>query len=131
LWYSTLGGTQAGKGLTVSMAEHVRTVYDSLDSIIVAAAGWAAQPTPTGAPVDGPAVNTEGIIQFIATKIVPILLAVIGVIFISRAGKGEMSRVLTSSGIVILGLAFIVGGLAMFAFSRAVVDLIFPAPSGP
>ena len=36
--------------------------------------------------------------------LVPILLAVLGVIFISRAGKGEMSKVLTSSAIAIVGL---------------------------
>ena len=54
-------------------------------------------------------INTTGVVSFIATKIAPILLAVLGVIFISRAGKGEMSKVITSSAIAIVGLAFIAG----------------------
>ena len=67
-------------------------------------------------------------VRFIATKITPILLAVLGVIFISRAGKGEMSRVLTSSAIAILGLAFIAGATALFIFGANLVELILPTP---
>ena len=72
-----------------------------------------------------PVINTDGVVQFIATKIAPILLAALGVIFISRAGKGEMSRVLTSSAIAIMGLAFIAGATALFLFGKNLVDLIF------
>src|SRR5512139_1937888 len=75
----------------------------------------AAEPAPSP-PVEGPAINTDGVVSFIATKIAPILLAVLGVIFISRAGKGEMSKVLTSSAIAIVGLAFIAGAGALFFF---------------
>ncbi len=70
-------------------------------------------------------INTDGIVNFIATKVTPILLAVLGVIFISRAGKGEMSKVLTSSAIAIVGLAFIVGAGALFFFGEGLVSLIF------
>jgi hypothetical protein len=70
-------------------------------------------------------INTTGIVNFIATKVTPILLAILGVIFISRAGKGEMSKVLTSSAIAIVGLAFIVGAGALFFLGEGLVNLIF------
>jgi hypothetical protein len=82
----------------------------------------AAEPTTEPSPVP---INTDGIVQFIATKVAPILLAVLGVIFISRAGKGEMSKVLTSSAIAIVGLAFIAGAGALFFFGEGLIKLIF------
>jgi hypothetical protein len=81
----------------------------------------AAEPTPSPKST----INTDGVVEFIATKIAPILLAVLGVIFISRAGKGEMSRVLTSSAIAIVGLAFIAGAGALFLFGESLINLIF------
>ena len=83
----------------------------------------AIEPAPE--PPEGANINTDGIVQFIATKIAPILLAVLGVIFISRAGKGEMSKVLTSSAIAIVGLAFIAGAGALFFFGEGLINLIF------
>ena len=80
---------------------------------------------PSLAPDSPVPINTDGIVQFIATKVTPILLAVLGVIFISRAGKGEMSKVLTSSAIAIVGLAFIAGAGALFFFGEGLIKLIF------
>jgi len=93
----------------------VHAVRDAAPSL------FAAQPTPP--PKSG--INTDGVVSFIATKIAPILLAVLGVIFISRAGKGEMSRVLTSSAIAIVGLAFIAGAATLFFVGESLIDLIF------
>ncbi|GEM_PF-2510446 len=90
-----------------------------------AAAGALLAVEPSPEP-DAPEINTSGVISFIATKITPILLAALGVIFISRAGKGEMSKVLTSSAIAILGLAFIAGATVLFFFGKGLVDLVFP-----
>lgn len=95
---------------------------------VIAHGSWAhgllaAEPTPE--PPSGANINTDGIVQFIATKIAPILLAVLGVIFISRAGKGEMSKVLTSSAIAVVGLAFIAGAGALFFFGEGLINLIF------
>jgi hypothetical protein len=84
--------------------------------------GVFAEPTPEPPSAN---INTDGIVQFIATKIAPILLAVLGVIFISRAGKGEMSKVLTSSAIAVVGLAFIAGAGALFFFGEGLIKLIF------
>lgn len=88
-----------------------------------AVVGGVLTVAPTPAP--GPTINTDGVVGFIATKIAPILLAVLGVIFISRAGKGEMSKVLTSSAIAIVGLAFIAGAGALFFFGEGLIKLIF------
>lgn len=70
-------------------------------------------------------INTDGVVTFFATKIAPILLAVLGVIFIGRASKGEVSRVLTSSAIAIIGLAFIAGAATLFFVGSSLVDLVF------
>jgi hypothetical protein len=78
----------------------------------------AAQPAPKG-------INTEGVVTFFASKIAPILLAVLGVIFIGRASKGEISKVLTSSAIAIVGLAFIAGAATLFFIGEYLIDLIF------
>jgi hypothetical protein len=78
----------------------------------------AAEPAPKS-------INTEGIVTFFASKIAPILLAVLGVIFIGRAGKGEISKVLTSSAIAIVGLAFIAGAATLFFVGDFLIGLIF------
>jgi hypothetical protein len=78
------------------------------------------------APAPGPSeVDTDGILSFFASKIAPILLAVLGVIFIGRASKGEVSRVLTSSAIAIIGLAFIAGAATLFFVGESLIDLVF------
>lgn len=76
-------------------------------------------------PADDPVIQTTNIVTFIAKYVAPILLAALGVIFISRAGKGEVSRVMTSSAIAIVGLAFIAGAGVLFAFASKIVDLVF------
>ena len=77
-----------------------------------------AAPEPTG-------INTEGVVTFFASKIAPILLAVLGVIFIGRASRGEISKVLTSSAIAIVGLAFIAGAATLFFVGEYLIGLIF------
>ncbi|MER7168638.1 hypothetical protein [Micromonospora sp. NPDC000207] len=78
----------------------------------------AAEPAPKG-------INTEGVVSFFASKIAPILLAVLGVIFIGRASRGEISKVLTSSAIAIVGLAFIAGAATLFFVGDYIINLIF------
>ncbi|MEV4514984.1 hypothetical protein AB0K00_39240 [Dactylosporangium sp. NPDC049525] len=82
----------------------------------------ALAPSPEPAPKT---INTDGILNFFTTKIVPILLAALGVIFIGRASKGEVSRVLTSSAIAIIGLAFVAGAASLFFFGDSLVKLLF------
>ncbi|MFI5932470.1 hypothetical protein [Actinoplanes sp. NPDC051494] len=78
----------------------------------------AAEEQPKG-------LNTSGVVSFFATNIAPILLAVLGVIFIGRASRGEISKVLTSSAIAIVGLAFIAGAASLFFLGDFIIDLIF------
>lgn len=98
--------------------------------IIATLAQLAGEPfahtaTVIAAAEDEPIINTTGVVGAITRYLVPILLAVLGVIFISRAGKGEMSKVLTSSAIAIVGLAFIAGAGVLFLFGERLVKLIF------
>jgi hypothetical protein len=79
-------------------------------------------PTPPAQPSE---INTNGLVSFFASKIAPILLAVLGIIFIGRASKGEVSKVLTSSAIAIIGLAFIAGALSLFFVGDYLINLAF------
>lgn len=74
---------------------------------------------------DPKGIDTQGIVSFFAGKVAPILLAVLGVIFIGRASKGEVSKVLTSSAIAIVGLAFIAGAATLFFVGDYLIQLIF------
>lgn len=70
-------------------------------------------------------LNTSGIVTFVVTKIVPILLAVVGVIILSRSGKGRWSEALTTGGIAVLGVIFIAGAGVLFAFGESFAKLAF------
>jgi hypothetical protein len=80
--------------------------------------GPLAAPPPKG-------INTENVVSFFASNVAPILLAVLGVIFIGRASRGEISKVLTSSAIAIVGLAFIAGAATLFFVGDYIINLIF------
>ena len=77
-----------------------------------------AAPAPKG-------IDTEGVVSFFASNIAPILLAVLGVIFIGRASRGEISKVLTSSAIAVIGLAFIAGAVSLFFVGDYLIGLAF------
>jgi hypothetical protein len=79
---------------------------------------FAATPSPKK-------VNTEGVVEFLLSRIAPIFLAVLGLIFIGRAGKGEVSKVVTSSAIAIVGLIFIGGALVLIFLGKYLVQLFF------
>lgn len=70
-------------------------------------------------------IDTSGILEFFTGRIAPILLAILGIIFIARANRGEVSKVLTSSAIAIVGLAFILGAVVLIAFGGTLVDIMF------
>lgn len=98
------------------LIESIRAVWSSV-----------AHDLPNLAPTPEPKgeINTEGVVTFFASKIAPILLAVLGVIFIGRASRGEISKVLTSSAIAIVGLAFIAGAATLFIVGDSLIRLIF------
>lgn len=99
----------------------IQAVHDALSHAVHFDAMHLAAPA-NDAPTD---INTQGIVTFFASKIAPILLAVLGVIFIGRAGKGEISRVLTSSAIAIIGLVFIAGAVSLFFVGDYLIGLAF------
>jgi hypothetical protein len=90
---------------------------------LAAQAATVLQQTTLAAEPQG--INTEGVVSFFASNIAPILLAVLGVIFIGRASRGEISKVLTSSAIAIVGLAFIAGAATLFFVGDYLINLIF------
>ncbi len=96
------------------------------------AAAWTSATQAAGALAALPlaaeeprGINTEGVVTFFASNIAPILLAVLGIIFIGRASRGEISKVLTSSAIAIVGLAFIAGAATLFFVGDYLISLIF------
>jgi len=100
-------------------------ILAELSQIVAAHAGHAIA-VIAGAAADEPkTVNTDKILTFLTSKIAPILLAVLGVIFIGRAGKGEVSKVLTSSAIAIIGLVFIAGAVSLIFLGDSLVQLAF------
>lgn len=100
------------------MIAELPPLADSLHAVAVQFLAASPTPKPT-------TVNTNGILSFILTKVAPILLAVLGLIFIGRANKGEVSRVLTSSAIAIVGLVFIGGAVTLLFLGGYLIDLIF------
>lgn len=85
----------------------------------------ALQFAPTPDPAPSGDLNTGKVVSFMASKIAPILLAILGVIFIGRASRGEISRVLTSSAIAIVGLSFIAGATLLFLVGDSIIRLLF------
>jgi hypothetical protein len=85
-----------------------------------------ADPTPVPSPTPAPkGVNTDGILGFIFTKITPIILGLLGLLFVARANKGEVGKVLTSSTIALIGLGFMAGATTLFFAGDYFVKLIF------
>lgn len=108
--------------------EFIQAVWSSAahaGEALAPAAGQFSLLGPAPTPTPGGTINTEGVVSFFASKIAPILLAVLGVIFIGRASRGEISKVLTSSAIAIVGLAFIAGAATLFVVGDTLIRLIF------
>lgn len=100
------------------VAELAQAMWSLATPAVDALALIPAAPEPQG-------IDTEGVVTFFASKIAPILLAVLGIIFIGRASRGEISKVLTSSAIAIVGLAFIAGAATLFFVGEYIIGLIF------
>jgi hypothetical protein len=97
--------------LLVELGQAVWVQATHATDALAVAAHKLAPPTPPDHPSD---IDTTKVISFFGTKIAPILLGILGVIFIGRASKGEVSKVITSSAIAIIGLVFIAGAVSLF-----------------
>ena len=87
----------------------------------------APTPTPTGTtpPTGGGSLNTDGIRNFLIFQVAPIALGILDLIFVFRAQRGEVSRVLTSSGIAIVGLVFMASATGLYFFGDSIAKMLF------
>jgi hypothetical protein len=86
-----------------------------------------APPTPTpsaSVPPDSPViVNTPDVVGAAAKYVVPLLMCLTGLVIMSRSRNGQVSKVVTSGGISIIGIMFIAGGGLFFAVGEKIVNL--------
>ena len=71
------------------------------------------------------AFNSTGLESFVITKIIPLVLLFIGLGIIAGAKKGNMSQVMNTTAIVIIGCIIIGAGGALVAFGDQIANLIF------
>lgn len=93
-------------------AHLLQTVHDAV---------LAAPEPPPGSTV----IDTAGILTWFAQVIAPILLAILGIVFLARSRQGQVSQVVTSSGIAIVGLCFLGGAGALALLGDDFINLIF------
>lgn len=56
-----------------------------------------------------PTLDSSGFMNAIATIVLPIIFAVLGVVALGRANKGEVGKVMTTAVTASIGLIFIIG----------------------
>jgi hypothetical protein len=112
------------QGESSAMLNELLTLAQAAQDVVLAAPDPSTAPTdPAGAPKI--TVDTSGVIKFFATVIAPIIIAGLGVIFLTRAKSGQVSQTVTSSGIALVGVAFIVGAGVLMGLGGTIVDLLF------
>jgi hypothetical protein len=70
-------------------------------------------------------LNTEGIIAWLLTYIVPLLIVGVGVWIITQSQRGKTSRVITATGILIWGLVIVGGAGVIAAFGNEIASVAF------
>lgn len=89
----------------------------------------AAAPTDAPAPTTpgtvGPKINTTGVLTWILTYAVPILLALIGLGMLGRTlgGHGQTRQQAATVTQIVIALGVMAGGTALFAFASGLVHL--------
>jgi hypothetical protein len=68
-------------------------------------------------------IDTNGVLTWMLTKIVPIVFGVLGVGIILSARKGRLSDSMNTVAISLVGVAMIVGSGLLIAFGRGLVNL--------
>lgn len=95
--------------------------------VTTAQAAFLAAPSPAPTGDGSTIINQDGILGFFASVIAPILLAIVGIVIISRANKGQVSQSVTSSGIAILGIVILAGAGLLVATGDDIVNMIISA----
>lgn len=70
-------------------------------------------------------INTSGIVTWLATHIVPVGLALLGILIIFGAKAGRLSKVGGQLAVAVVGLLVIASAFSLFAFGDALAGVIF------
>lgn len=73
----------------------------------------------------GPALNTNGVIEWGVRNIIPIILLVIGISIIASARKGRLSDNASTLTNVMLGMGVIAGAAILYGFAGQLTTLVF------
>lgn len=73
----------------------------------------------------GPALNTNGVIEWGVRNIIPILLLIIGISIIAGARKGRLSDNASTMTNVLLGMGVIAGAAILYGFAGQLTNLVF------
>lgn len=86
----------------------------------------AVDPSPAPGPAAPVSVhfNYDGVMRFLISWIGPILLAALGVVFLARARKGELSATFNSGAVALIGVVFLVGSAALLGLGGWLSDLV-------
>jgi hypothetical protein len=73
----------------------------------------------------GPAINSNGVVEWGVKNIIPIVLLVIGIGIIASARKGRISDNANTVTNVVLGMGVIAGAALLYGFAGQLTDLVF------
>ena len=73
----------------------------------------------------GPALNTNGVIEWGVKNIIPIILLIIGISIIASARKGRLSDNASTLTNVMLGMGVIAGAAILYGFAGQLTTLVF------
>jgi hypothetical protein len=73
----------------------------------------------------GPAVNTNGVIEWGVRNIIPLILLVIGITIIAGARKGRLSDNASTLTNVMLGMGVIAGAAILYGVAGQLTTLVF------
>ena len=73
----------------------------------------------------GPALNTNGVIEWGVKNIIPLILLVIGITIIASARKGRLSDNASTLTNVMLGMGVIAGAAILYGVAGQLTTLVF------
>ena len=73
----------------------------------------------------GPALNTNGVIEWGVKNIIPIILLIIGISIIASTRKGRLSDNASTLTNVMLGMGVIAGAAILYGFAGQLPTLVF------
>jgi hypothetical protein len=103
-------------------------ILQHLTDLVTTSAGHVlalAPGDPTPVPIPTVAPTGSGVMHFLFTVVVPIIIAVLGVAILARSRKGDMSATMNSTAVALVGIAFLglATTLAFLGLGSFLVDL--------